>query len=508
MDKNLLDCIYILTFWGERMEKTKKIRLPARASLFYGISIVLSKAIGALTTPIFTRAMSTEEYGIYSYYISILGIGSMICTAFLTPSVFYSGLRKFQGEEENFSVLAVGLTNSINLLFCLALFTFSGVFGIDRSLVLIMVFQIFFDSVVSTRLLKLKFSYGYGEVTLINLASAAISSALSLILVLGFDLGAYGRAFGILISGGIISALIILGDSRKAKKATLQGRISERDKPEEYAYKNKVPDFFRPFLDKNKRDFLIRNALPMIPAVVARASVGWSDKLMIRAMMGTESLAKYSVAHTVGLALFALIGALSSAMNPWIIRKLSAGKKDATYPAISAISALIGWGAVIAIAVAPEILAFLAPKSYSDAIFAIAPFAMSSAPYFIYSTVTVYLGFAEKTKLITLSAISGAAINILSNFLLIPRLGYLGGAMSYFICEGAMCVLSLRLLSKVDLLTASSLKNGINMPLQIILSFIFVLLYPYPAMRIFLLIIPAIFATKNGFFALELAKEK
>ena len=122
------------------MKKSSSIRLPARASVFYLIGTLLSKAIGLLVTPLFTRAMSLGEYGVYSYYISVLGIGTMLSGVFLSPSVIYSGLGKFRGKEKSVVDLSVALTFAINLIFCIVLFTFSGFFEINRVFVPIILF--------------------------------------------------------------------------------------------------------------------------------------------------------------------------------------------------------------------------------------------------------------------------------------------------------------------------------------------------------------------------------
>lgn len=460
------------------MEKKRKMRLPARATLFYGVGIVLSRAIGVLTTPIFTRAMSESEYGLYSYYISILSITSMISGVFLTPAVFYSGLGKFSDNKSGFVNKAIFLTSGINLCFCTLLFTFNSFLGINKEFAVIILFQGILDAVINSELLKSKFSYGYGKVLLINLSTSFLSAIISIILVCTLGMGAMGRILGLLLGGALVSIPLILTRKDRGSGGCGAGK------------------------------FLIKNALPLIPAVIARASIGWADKLIIKGKMGVDSLAKYSVAHTVGTALFALIGALCSALNPWLVRKLTAKKREEIFPIIREISALASWGGVAIVATAPEIFAFLAPSGYRDAIYVIAPLALSSAIYFLYTVASVIISFDERTKIISLSSAFGAVVSLVINFALIPTLGYLGGGLAYFIGEVAMYSSAIFFMGKWDKEAARALSPTPELYISILIGVVFTLLYPHSSVRIFLLIIPLCELARHTFSCLQIAREK
>ena len=60
------------------MEKAeRRLRVPARGAIWYtGISFA-TKSVGMLTTPFFTRLLGVHDYGIYSLYMSVLGVLSV-----------------------------------------------------------------------------------------------------------------------------------------------------------------------------------------------------------------------------------------------------------------------------------------------------------------------------------------------------------------------------------------------------------------------------------------------
>ena len=78
------------------------LRLPAKATIYYTLSSALAKAVGILTTPIFTRILSGEDYGKYTLYMSWLGLCTTICTSFVSQGVIYRGLEKFKTQKEEF----------------------------------------------------------------------------------------------------------------------------------------------------------------------------------------------------------------------------------------------------------------------------------------------------------------------------------------------------------------------------------------------------------------------
>ena len=81
------------------IEKYKKLPKPAKASLWFLICSFLQKGISTITTPIFTRLLSTAEYGNYSVFNSWLGIVSIVVTLDLFAGVYTQGLVKFDDKR-------------------------------------------------------------------------------------------------------------------------------------------------------------------------------------------------------------------------------------------------------------------------------------------------------------------------------------------------------------------------------------------------------------------------
>ena len=85
------------------IEKYNALSVQLKATIWFFVCSVLQRGISVITTPIFTRLLSTEEYGQYSVFNSWLSILQIIITLSLTSGVYTMGIVKFKEEEKVFT---------------------------------------------------------------------------------------------------------------------------------------------------------------------------------------------------------------------------------------------------------------------------------------------------------------------------------------------------------------------------------------------------------------------
>ena len=68
--------------FSKLLSRYQKLSLPIKAVFWFTIGSFIQKAISIITVPIFTRLMSTEEYGIVNIYNSWSSILIIICTLY------------------------------------------------------------------------------------------------------------------------------------------------------------------------------------------------------------------------------------------------------------------------------------------------------------------------------------------------------------------------------------------------------------------------------------------
>ena len=142
----------------ENIEK-RMIKLPARASVWYLAVSLIAKGMGVLTMPLFTRLLDGEEYGQFALYMTLLGGGTVICSAVNSGSALYNGLRKNGDKIETYLKSALAVSTAISLLFCLLLFVFLPILELNRVFLLPLTIQLFCDGAVAVLLGAEKYYY-------------------------------------------------------------------------------------------------------------------------------------------------------------------------------------------------------------------------------------------------------------------------------------------------------------------------------------------------------------
>ena len=113
------------------MENAKRqitLRVPAKATVWYVGSGALARGIGALTTPIFTRLLTPEEYGLYPLYNSWIGVLSILITLEVTGNAIYRGYQNHSDAKDEFTSAALGLIGVLFVAFCSLYFAFYNFF--------------------------------------------------------------------------------------------------------------------------------------------------------------------------------------------------------------------------------------------------------------------------------------------------------------------------------------------------------------------------------------------
>ena len=458
----------------------KKINLPARASVWYIASGILGKACGILATPFFTRILTDEEYGVLTLYMTVLGGASVICSAFSSGSAIYKGLQNFRSKDEGFAKSSLLTSLLFSLLICLLLFTLSPFLGISVWLLIPLSFQILCDTILGVFYSIDRFHYRYKEVCILSVISYVLPPALAI-----FIWKRVGKIFGVRI-------LSLLAVSMICAFYALSRIIRKGER-----------------VNVKIMKYLSRQAAPLLPHSISSALSSQTDKLIITSLIGASALARYSVAHSIGISLMFLVTTIGGAVNPWIIRRLSQGECSKISALITPIFSLLAAGSLFPVAIAPEGMAILAPKEYYESLPAVLPIALSCLPSYVISTTTVGMVHAEKGRYTVILSLISAGGCVLFNYMLIPLLGYLGAGLSILLSQAIGAVFALYFLKKSGLgKMMNARKLGKIFAGTLLMGIAIYFFYPFPALRVLILIFPAISILNSVFSAKHLMYEK
>ena len=468
---------------GKKLKERKgfaKVKLPARASLCYLAISLAGKAVGFVTTPIFTRLLSGDEYGKYTLYMTLIGGISVICSAISSGSAVYKGLQD-HGEEKEKYLRSVLLVNSaFSTLFCILLFTFSDYFGLNSFLFLPLALQVLCDGIVAIALTSAKFYYNYKLAATLTLGASILPPIIS-VLLLKTIMGGYKVRVYSLLFVSIICAIYSLS-------RLLKGGAG---------------------VDRESLIYVARGAAPLLPHSFSTALSSQADKFIISNVLGAGALGKYSVVFSLGVALQFIITSVGSALNPWIMRKLDSGKGEKVRQLLAPM--FLGFSALslCVIAGGPEALLILAPKEYLDAFPALLPLALSCPFFFLSSVVTVGLVHRGWGRYSVLLSVMSGVLCVILNYTLIHAFGFFGAGLATLLCRVIEAFIGIFLLGKEKEESLFSVKSTAASALVIsAVGGVIFLAKNLLWVRVFLLIIPATILVYCLTVAKELVFEK
>ena len=161
------------------LNKWRSLPAATKSSIAFMISSFFITGLTFIMTPIFTRVMSKEEYGIVATYTSWLSIIDVFALLGLTSAgVFNVGLNEHSKNRDAYISSIVVLCNTVTLVVFSALFGLKYIFGEDFllpfNLLVLMFIHFLFSPANIFWITRQKYEYKYKLSTLITVISALI----------------------------------------------------------------------------------------------------------------------------------------------------------------------------------------------------------------------------------------------------------------------------------------------------------------------------------------------
>ncbi|PNR88801.1 hypothetical protein X925_05145 [Petrotoga sp. 9T1HF07.CasAA.8.2] len=385
-----------------------------KAGSWYTFTNFFTKGIALLTLPIFTRLLSTTDYGIVSLFTSWAGIFSVIISLDLAWST-QRGKFEFKDDYNRYisSVVFLSLLifSSFLLLFIIFSDFFSNITSLSKGLFFIMVFHSYFQFMHNLSFAKFQVEYKYKVVSIITIFSSIIGVLLSIYLIRNFFVGSsyLGRILGTFLPNAILSISFIF-------YFLLKGREFVNLNYWKYALVFSVP-------------FILHNISGIINAQF--------DRIIINQYLGPSETGIYSFAYNVGMIVSVFFMSINQAYIPYYLEKM----ENREYKKILFISKnyrnlfIIFYSVILFIS--PEIVKLMAEKSYWEGLGIIPYIFLAYFFNFMYNFETNTEYYYKKTQYIPIGTMLAAAVNVILNYIFIPKYGYFAAAIttdiSYFV---------------------------------------------------------------------------
>lgn len=389
-------------------------KIALKSGSVYMLSNILISSSAIITAPIFTRILSTSDYGIASNFAAWVTIGLVIIGLGLPYSIgnaridFPEDLNKFLASIQTLGSLMAVIVLVIAIFFREEL---GVLMEMDQYLVVsIFVYLLVFPSVTYAQeryryLLKYKQNI---YISLIGTLGAILFSFIFILLVFN-DNRYYGRIFG------LIFTMFLMGI---------------------FFYIKIIKDGWDPDI-KRYWKYALKIGAPMIPHSIAMVVFTQIDRIMIIKFCGNSDAGLYSFGFAYAILLNLFSNAVLQAYQPW----LYVSYKNDDLLSIKSSSNLIALCMCIltlfVIGIAPEALQILGGPDFWEAKWVVMPIAVGALFQYLYNTYTGLELYHKKTIIIMAGTFIAAIINYVLNMLFLPMFGYVAAAYatlaSYFV---------------------------------------------------------------------------
>ena len=374
-----------------------------KSGIWYVFATFLVRGIGFITTPIFTRLLTKEQYGLLANFNSWESILTIIVTLNLV-STLISGKYDYKDNFDQYIYSAMTLSAFSAAIWLLVTNIcgdfFPELLKIDRLYLNLMFVYFMFIPIVNLYQARERYNFEYKKTVYISVILSLSSALLSVILVYNMENKLTGRILGSVLPGILIGSGLFIHFIKQFKF-----------------------DF-----SKEHWKYALKICLPYIPHSFSLILLNSMDRVMITRICGAESTALYSLAYHVAAIVTIFLGAMNNAFAPWLGEKLANKEygqiRDFTPKYIFFFYCIV----IGIILVAPEILYILGGQPYMAALGVICPVMLGCVFQFLYTLFVNIEQFSKKTVGMAIATILAAFLNYILNYIYVPQYGYVAAA--------------------------------------------------------------------------------
>ena len=393
---------------------------------FYLVGQFLQKAVSFLLLPVWTFYLTPSDYGImgtlnaYGNVLNILlmfGIFGAVTRHYFDFKQDHETQRRYVSTNFWFLATVPGTILTMLILFGRPLWEHITSEKIPfRPLVVLMLITVY-----GGLLYRLPYSLYQAQqkvkkcVTL-DLAGFVLSIGISLLLVVGLKKGVYGMMLGGCVAQALI-ALIITGLLLK--------------------------EWFVPKFEWRHISSTLAFGLPIIPHLLAGWALAFVGRVMLAKMVPLDEVGRYTLGYTLGMGMLMIVTSINDAYQPYYYNLMttSPNPQPKILRIISFYLAGLGFVALIGSIFAGELIALITPVKYHGSALYVPPVILGYFMVGLYFFVSSPIFYYKKTHLLPIITGISAVLNIILNYLFIPKFGAIAAAWNTLVCYAFMLVI-------------------------------------------------------------------
>lgn len=397
-----------------------------KAGSWYTVANLFLNGISFLTIPIFTRLLTTGDYGTVSLYAAWLSIFTIFIGFSMNESIRrakYEYSEVYDEVVSSITFLSLIIFVVFLIFFSLFINFFINITELPKLLFYFMVFQAFFSYITNLAMTKYRLEYRYKVTSLISIFVTIAGVLLSIFLITQGS--SDKRYIGKIIGSGVLNIIVGL--------------------------------FFLVLLLKNGKKLIclkywkfgLALGIPLIFHGLGLVVNAQFDRIIINRYLGASAAGIYSFAYQVGMIIQVLFTSIDQAWNPWFFEKFKENAHDIIRSRARTMRNLFTVLYASLLMVSPEIVRIVADKKYWPGLYIVPWIFMAYYFVFMYA-LEVNVEYAYKrTELIAAGTIISALINVGLNIIVVPIYGYIGAAVATVISYYALFLFHYIITSRV-----------------------------------------------------------
>lgn len=383
-----------------------------KASIYYFVGNIFNKGMAFLTVPIFTRILSTYDYGIvttYNSWVAMLGmvLGFALHSGIRIAYIDYKDkFDDYTATQVFFTIITSGLISAIIVIGAKLLG-----FGANITLIILCLSHSISTAIIQDYDYYLMMQYKYKFRTIMMVLPNLISVIFSIFAVLfvcktNLYMGRIVPTALINVLFGIVVIVLVF------KKSKI-------------------------LLKKEYLRYGLAYSVPLIVHGIALNILSQSDRVMITSLADASQTGIYSLIYNFSMISSVITTSLEGIWMPWFLLKMKERKLLDIDEMGQHYINLMTYIMVCLILVAPEVVKLLASEPYWEGIKIIPPVVLANYVIFVYTLYVNIEHYYKKTPYITINTFIAAISNLVLNYIFIPKYGYVAAAYttiaSYFL---------------------------------------------------------------------------
>lgn len=449
------------------VKKFQSMSAGQKSAVAFMLASLVQQGISFLVTPLFTRILSTDEFGVVTVYNSWVEMVGTVAMLSLASGMFNVGMMDYEGKRDSFTSALLGLSNIATIitmvLFYVGSILFPEIISMPKSLFVLMFLYFIFYPATRFWMARQRFEYKYKALSVVTVASAFASPLVGLAAVLSLK-----GDLGVIRLWGTNSILIIVGvvffcnTIRKCPK----------------------------IVDKGIWSYALKFSLPLLPHYMAMHILATSDRVMIQTMSGNAEAGLYGLAYTASMIICVVWTAIQGSLTPYVYEKLKKDEIEKIAPVAEPCIIFFSILCFVVVLIAPEFMNILGGEKYKESVQLIPPLLASVFFMEMYNLFSMIEFYHKKTFRIMCATVVAAVVNIVLNYLLINRFGFVAAAYTTLLCYALYTIFHYLNMKKIEARKIYNIRFLVCYSIIYVAACLLCLrIYPYALIRYVVLLI-------------------